>query len=83
MSRAFPFFMLQNFVGLSVSDGYIATGSETNEVCISCASTSSILLIDTIHMLVVGVFTPRVNTIWSGLDHTRTSIWVSEMRVEG
>lgn len=23
---------LQNFVGLSVSDGYIATGSETNEV---------------------------------------------------
>lgn len=22
----------QNFVGLSVSDGYIATGSETNEV---------------------------------------------------
>lgn len=26
------FYMLQNFVGLSVSDGYIATGSETNEV---------------------------------------------------
>lgn len=25
-------FSLQNFVGLSVSDGYIATGSETNEV---------------------------------------------------
>lgn len=50
--------MLQNFVGLSVSDGYIATGSETNEVCISCASTSSVLLIDTIHMLVVGIFTP-------------------------
>ncbi|KAF3794485.1 SPA1-RELATED 3 protein [Nymphaea thermarum] len=25
---------LKNFVGLSVSDGYIATGSETNEVCI-------------------------------------------------
>ncbi|RZC08971.1 Protein SPA1-RELATED 4, partial [Glycine soja] len=25
---------LQNFVGLSVSDGYIATGSETNEVFI-------------------------------------------------
>ena len=24
--------LLQNFVGLSVSDGYIATGSETNEV---------------------------------------------------
>jgi len=24
----------QNFVGLSISDGYIATGSETNEVCI-------------------------------------------------
>lgn len=28
------FLLLQNFVGLSVSDGYIATGSETNEVCI-------------------------------------------------
>lgn len=26
------FFVFQNFVGLSVSDGYIATGSETNEV---------------------------------------------------
>lgn len=25
------FLLLQNFVGLSVSDGYIATGSETNE----------------------------------------------------
>lgn len=25
-------FILQNFVGLSVADGYIATGSETNEV---------------------------------------------------
>lgn len=24
--------MLQNFVGLSVSDGYITCGSETNEV---------------------------------------------------
>lgn len=24
--------LLQNFVGLSVSEGYIATGSETNEV---------------------------------------------------
>lgn len=29
----------QNFVGLSVSDGYIATGSETNEVmCLSIHS---------------------------------------------
>lgn len=26
-------FFPQNFVGLSLSDGYIATGSETNEVC--------------------------------------------------
>jgi hypothetical protein len=26
------FLLFQNFVGLSVSDGYIATGSETNEV---------------------------------------------------
>lgn len=26
------FSLLQNFVGLSVSDGYIATGSEANEV---------------------------------------------------
>jgi hypothetical protein len=25
---------VKNFVGLSVSDGYIATGSETNEVCL-------------------------------------------------
>ncbi|KAL1188440.1 Protein SPA1-RELATED 4 [Cardamine amara subsp. amara] len=25
---------VKNFVGLSVSDGYIATGSETNEVCV-------------------------------------------------
>lgn len=27
------FILIQNFVGLSISDGYIATGSETNEVC--------------------------------------------------
>lgn len=26
------FHVFQNFVGLSVSDGYVATGSETNEV---------------------------------------------------
>lgn len=27
--------LLQNFVGLSVSDGYIACGSETNEVILT------------------------------------------------
>lgn len=26
--------LFQNFVGLSVADGYVATGSETNEVCL-------------------------------------------------
>lgn len=28
----FCVYLFQNFVGLSVSEGYIATGSETNEV---------------------------------------------------
>ena len=28
------FSLLQNFVGMSVSDGYIATGSETNDVLV-------------------------------------------------
>lgn len=27
------FCLFQNFVGVSISDGFIATGSETNEVC--------------------------------------------------
>ncbi|XP_038981330.1 protein SPA1-RELATED 4-like isoform X2 [Phoenix dactylifera] len=29
---------VKNFVGLSISDGYIATGSETNEMCLHTAS---------------------------------------------
>lgn len=34
-ANVFDFYQLQNFVGLSIYDGYIATGSETNEVCLS------------------------------------------------
>ena len=34
----------QNFVGLSVSDGYIACGSETNEVCVKCWYQSRFLI---------------------------------------